>query len=119
MKLHLSASVRPHTTVIDVSGEVDLATAPDLNEFLVTIMKQRGPHLTLRLAEVSFIDSTGASALVHACHVARSRGGDLVVATLSRPVALVLSVCAIDHVLTLTADAAAACCAERPLLGSS
>ncbi len=49
-------------TTITVAGEVDLATAPELR---TALMAARG-DVTVDLAEVSFMDSSGLGALVAA-----------------------------------------------------
>lgn len=47
-------------TVASVSGEIDMATAPELEAFA----EARGNGLALDLSEVRFIDSSGLRALV-------------------------------------------------------
>jgi anti-sigma B factor antagonist len=49
-----------------VHGEVDMATAFRLREELVDAGSSKPPHVTIDAAGVSFIDSSGLSALVEA-----------------------------------------------------
>jgi len=49
-------------TFVAVTGEIDLATAPELRAALMTV----AGHLTVDLAGVSFMDSSGLGALVAA-----------------------------------------------------
>ena len=49
-------------TIVAVAGEVDLATAPELRAALMAVPGD----LTVDMAEVSFMDSTGLSALITA-----------------------------------------------------
>jgi anti-sigma B factor antagonist len=49
-------------TIVSVAGEVDLATAPELRDALMSAPGD----LTVDLAAVSFMDSTGLGALVAA-----------------------------------------------------
>jgi anti-anti-sigma factor len=56
-----------------VHGELDIATAPELVEMLAR-MRRRGHAVTLDLAEVTFMDSTGLTTLMDA-HVQAERNG--------------------------------------------
>lgn len=90
MRLDLSVSMSAGAPVVGVGGEVDLLTADDLYEFLATVIRQRGPRLSVDLRRVTFLDSRGASAMLRARRLARSLGGNLAVVEPSAPVALVL-----------------------------
>jgi anti-anti-sigma factor len=48
-----------------VHGELDIATAPELVE-LLTRLRRHGHAVTLDLAEVTFMDSTGLTTLMDA-----------------------------------------------------
>lgn len=61
------------TMVVSVAGEVDMATAPELREWLA----QTGGHVIVDLRAVSFLDSSGIGALVEASSRLVEAGGDL------------------------------------------
>jgi anti-sigma B factor antagonist len=63
---------------VQVIGEVDLCTAPLLEQALVREL-DAAVHLLLDLSEVSFIDSSGLHAIVSAARTARRNGGMLAV----------------------------------------
>ncbi len=50
--------------VVTVVGDVNLVSAPDLRERLLWLLRSRPPLLLIRMDQVSFLDSTGLSALV-------------------------------------------------------
>jgi anti-sigma B factor antagonist len=56
-----------------VHGELDIATAPELVD-LLTRMRRHGHPVTLDLAEVTFMDSTGLTTLMDA-HFEAERDG--------------------------------------------
>jgi anti-anti-sigma factor len=66
-------------TVVTVDGEIDLATSPQLRTQLLDMLtEQRPPHvLVVALDGVSFLDSTGLSALVAVHRHAKNLGVDL------------------------------------------
>jgi len=52
--------------VIEASGEIDVATSPLLRDELAAVLEQTPETITLDLAHVSFIDSSGLGVLVGA-----------------------------------------------------
>jgi anti-sigma B factor antagonist len=87
-------------TVLTVSGEVDMGTAPDFEEELARAVDQGlGGGLVVDLSNVSFIDSTGLNALVRALERQRLSGGSLALVTDDSRVAMMLEVTRLDRVL--------------------
>lgn len=64
----MTTSVADHdgVTVLTVTGEVDLATAPALETAIDTALDAGSNHLVVDLAAVSFLASAGMAALVAA-----------------------------------------------------
>jgi anti-sigma B factor antagonist len=50
--------------IVDVSGEIDLATAPELTRALASV-PDTVPRVVVNLSEVSFLDSSALNVLVH------------------------------------------------------
>ena len=93
--MELSISVQHHDdrAMIQLGGEVDLATCPQLRGVLVELIDRGFHQLTIDLEQVSFLDCTGIGVLVDALRRVKEHGGCL---TLVRPKPFVL------RVLTLT-----------------
>ena len=68
--LKLELDRRGNAAVIYASGEIDLATAPELEAVLARAIR-RSAMVRLDLSEVTFMDSSG----IHALHDARARAG--------------------------------------------
>ncbi|MFN8123781.1 MAG: STAS domain-containing protein [Thermoleophilia bacterium] len=65
---------RPNATVLRLTGELDLATAPDVLAAVEAATGDGTSRLVLDMSGVSFIDSTGVRTLLEANRVA---GNDL------------------------------------------
>ena len=64
-------------TVIEVSGEVDVYTAPRLREAVVSAIDGGNVRLVVDVDNVEFLDSTGVGVLVGALKKVRYGGGTL------------------------------------------
>ena len=86
--------------VLRLAGELDVATAPRLHHALIGIIDGgRCSVLDLELSGLRFVDSTGLGVLVRARQRLRSDGGELRLCNASRPVARVLDITGVAHVL--------------------
>ena len=63
---HVRTEQLPDATVIVVSGELDLASAPQLEAALRSILAPVMKLVVLDLRKLEFMDSTGLSTIVHA-----------------------------------------------------
>jgi len=72
----LSGVLRPHAGVARF-GELDLATAPQLHDEFVGLVNRGIQTVTVVMAQLGFIDSTGLGVLVTALKRSREHGGDL------------------------------------------
>lgn len=63
--------------VVQVRGELDLSTAPGLHEQLVSLAVEGVRDVTVDLADLQFIDSSGLQVLMAGLKRLRAQGGDL------------------------------------------
>jgi anti-sigma B factor antagonist len=75
----LSVSIRSEgdRTVVAVSGEIDVYTAPKLREHLIDLVAGGQYHLIVDLEAVDFLDSTGLGVLVGGLKRVRTHEGSL------------------------------------------
>jgi len=65
---------RPDGVVVALKGELDLATAPELQRCLLDLIARPVDSLTLDLEELAFLDSSGLGALYRARQAAERQG---------------------------------------------
>jgi anti-sigma B factor antagonist len=75
--LNVRVSTAGSWTVLNVRGEIDMATCPQLRQEIVGQIGQGNLNLVVDLGEVDFIDSTGLGVLIGGLKRARGQGGDL------------------------------------------
>jgi anti-sigma B factor antagonist len=99
---------RPGVAVLAASGEIDVATAPELHDRLGKLLQGSPELLVVDLADVSFIDSTGLGVLVGAVRDVRAGGGDLRLVVTQPQIIRLLEITGLDEVFNVrssTSDA--------------
>lgn len=73
--LTISARHLDKITIFDVSGDIDLATSPELRKALLRELRDlRMPRVVLNLKAVRYIDSSGVASLVEGLRASRDVG---------------------------------------------
>lgn len=111
MNLTLSTKTVGEQRVLDVGGEVDVYSAPNLREKLQTLVTVEQPDLIVDLTAIGFIDSTGLGVLVGGQNRAGESGGQLRLVCAQERVLKLFRITGLDEVFSIFAtlpDAAAA-----------
>lgn len=110
MDFELSQHAKDGYVVVELRGELDITTVPNLRPALHALLDGKTPRIILDLSELAFIDSSALTAIVIADRRARQLGVTLALAAPQRIVARVLSITGLDQhfpVYPTLADAAA------------
>jgi anti-anti-sigma factor len=94
-----SCCSEPGTLTIELEGELDIATAPALEQLFREVERDRWPTVVLDLRQLDFIDSSGIRALLTANDRIGRLGGRMAVRHASRPVRRTLAVIGADSIL--------------------
>jgi len=96
-ELTFSSDEQPERTVLFVSGEIDMQTAPDLRA-QVDDLDVAHRTLVLDLAGVGFVDSSGLGSLLGIKKQQDRAGGQLLLARVPAPVAQIIEITKMDRV---------------------
>jgi len=90
--------------VLEVGGEIDVATSPALRVALADLLDDSPQRVTLDFARVSFIDSSGLGVLVGALKQLRAQSTDavLAVAHAQLPVRNVFDITGLDELFEIS-----------------
>jgi anti-sigma B factor antagonist/stage II sporulation protein AA (anti-sigma F factor antagonist) len=83
---------------VAADGEVDMSTADSLRECVDEVLAERPARLTVDLAGVTFLDSSGIATLVHAYNRATGQNAGLDVVNCRRNVRRVLELTGLSFV---------------------
>ena len=94
----------PGRATLTLVGELDLATTPRLNQYLTTLARTHKGLVVIDLRHLTFLDSTGVTALVAADSYARRDGWSLAIVKGPPQVQRVLEICGLTEVLPLAEE---------------
>lgn len=92
---------RPPWTVLAVSGDLDVAGAPNLRAAVSAAVSAGQVDLILDLSGVDFIDSLGLGVVVGALKRVRQRDGELALVCPETRIRRVFELCDLDRILVL------------------
>jgi anti-sigma B factor antagonist len=100
-QFRLEVQKRDRTTVIAISGELDLASSPALQKELARAESSDATLLIIDLRQLDFMDSTGLSVLVRAHQRADEQGRQLAMVKGPQQVQRLLSLTGVAERLTV------------------
>ena len=98
--LGIKEQFRDNWVLLEINGEIDMATGPELRQRIVQYVQEGHLHIILDLAKVDFIDSTGLGVLIGGLKRTRSHGGDLQCIGLSESLKEMFKLTGLDAFLT-------------------
>ena len=102
--------------LVNVHGELDIATAPQLVAALETAAQSEGDQLVVNLLGTSFIDSTGLTTLfrAHKQHEDNGTGFSIICGPDNMEVRRVVDLMGFNEVFTIHESLSAAGCSDEP-----
>ena len=101
-EFHIEERKEGSIPVIAVSGEIDVATAPELRECLHRVIADGNATVALDLLEVSFLDSTALGVLVGGLKRCRELGGDMRVVVADPRIIKIFEITGLTNVFTIS-----------------
>lgn len=101
MDLSLIERDVPPYHVVEVTGEIDVYTAPKLRETVVAAIEQGHTRLVIDIERVAFLDSTGLGVLVGALKRVRADNGSLDIICTSERLLRIFEITGLDKVFGL------------------
>jgi anti-sigma B factor antagonist len=119
MELSLSTRMVAGRRVLEVGGEVDVYTAPQLRERLTALVEAGDRRVIVDLTKVEFLDSTGLGVLVGALRRLRVVDGELILVCPQEKLLKIFRITGLDRVFALYESVDAAVEGDGGTAGSS
>ena len=65
------------TVAVDLTGELDMSSSPEVRSVLVGLVEKKTPRIMLNLGEMEYIDSSGLATFVECLQGVKRYGGVL------------------------------------------
>lgn len=101
MDLRLDVSERDGWSVLQIGGEIDVATAPKLRERLLAMVSEQRYRIVVDLEEVDFIDSTGLGVLIGARKRVGIQDGEMRLVCTDARIVKVFEITGLDRVFDI------------------
>jgi anti-sigma B factor antagonist len=99
LRIEVADTTSPTTVVL--TGEIDLSTSTRVRETLMAIARSGESHVVVDMTHVTFMDSTGLSALVGPLKRFRRGGGEITLRSPSRGVRKILEITGLTRVFSI------------------
>jgi anti-sigma B factor antagonist len=87
--------------VLELIGRLDMASVPLARQWLDDATSQQPAHVVINMSKVSFLDSSGLSALVQGLNRSREMDGDLRLCGLQTPVRMIFELTRFDRIFEI------------------
>jgi anti-sigma B factor antagonist len=105
--LQIAARHLDNVTIFDISGDIDLASSPQLRKALLREFRElKTPRVVLNLGAVRYMDSSGVASLVEALKASREVGSRFILFGLNRTVREVLQLSRLAKIFEIYEDEA-------------
>jgi anti-sigma B factor antagonist len=89
----ISARRIEQATILDVTGNIDMANSPEVRKALLQeIRSKRAPRVVLNLTSVEYIDSSGVASLIEGLKASRESGSRFILFGLNESAREVLKI---------------------------
>ncbi|MFJ3913526.1 anti-sigma B factor antagonist [Streptomyces sp. 2132.2] len=106
--LKITTRDAPTGPVLEITGDLDYASAPELRDVLAALALRPGQRLVLDLSGMTFCDSSGITALISGHHHAHAADAQIALAGVPADTRRILRIVGLDQVFPLYADVDAA-----------
>jgi len=104
-RLEIIERVAGRDAVLELSGELDIATSSDIVRAARHALRRQPRNLVVDLHEVAFMDLTGTRALIRCRRLAVAKDSEMILARLSAAVQRMLDVSGLHAVFDVQPDA--------------
>ena len=104
MGFKINSSEKDGIALVNVEGEIDMFTSPNLRDTLLPFFKKKVQGIVVDLSLVSFMDSSGIATLVEGLQWSKKENKKFILAGLGKTVFNALSLTKLDNVFTIKDD---------------
>lgn len=101
MNLQIDVTEGTEKSVVNLMGEIDAYTAPNLKESLLPLTKVSGRNIEVNLKDVNYMDSTGLGVFISALKSTKENNSKMKLVDLQDRVARLFKITGLDEVIDI------------------
>lgn len=101
MNLKINSKQQGNITVLQVDGEVDLYSSPQVRTRVLHLVESQSPNIVVDLQDVRYMDSSGVATLIEGYKLCQKNNGRFVLAGLKPEVREVFELTRLDRVFEI------------------
>ena len=106
--MKISLTNQGDISVLELSGELDYHSSPELREKLTELTAKQAPKILVNLSGIEYMDSSGIATFVEAFQKTKRYQGRLILAELTATVRGVFEIAKLDSIFEIAATVAEA-----------
>lgn len=100
----LSHTIEQGVDIVGFHGRLSAADAGSVSDELHRILEAGGKNISIDMAELDFVDSSGLSVLISTLKFARNEGGDLVLLNVNPRIMALLELTRLNEIIDIYSD---------------
>jgi anti-sigma B factor antagonist len=101
MNLVIDVVEESNKSVVNLSGEIDAYTAPNLKESLLPLTQKEGNTVEVDLGNVNYMDSTGLGVFISALKSTKENGSEMKLVNIQERVLRLFKITGLDEIMDL------------------
>ncbi|CDO04126.1 anti-anti-sigma-B factor [Oceanobacillus picturae] len=101
MNLVIDVVEESNKSVVNLSGEIDAYTAPNLKESLLPLTQKEGNTVEVDLGNVNYMDSTGLGVFISALKSTKENGSEMKLVNIQDRVLRLFKITGLDEIMDL------------------
>ncbi|SET79460.1 anti-sigma B factor antagonist [Oceanobacillus limi] len=104
MNLEINVTEHPDIILVQLSGEIDAYTAPQLKDKLIPLTNRKGVRIEVDLENVNYMDSTGLGVFISALKSSKENGSKITLFNLKDRVQRLFKITGLHQLIDINLD---------------
>lgn len=101
MDLDIDVVEKQDKTIVKLSGEIDVYTAPELKDVLLPLVEKENNNIEVCFADVEYMDSTGLGIFINALKSSQTHNSHMELVNLTDRVLRLFTITGLDEIMNI------------------
>lgn len=101
MDLDIDVVEKQDKTIVKLSGEIDVYTAPELKDILLPLVEKENNNVEVCFSDVDYMDSTGLGIFINALKSSKAHNSHMELVNLTERVLRLFKITGLDEIIDI------------------